>query len=69
MDEKMLTREEVAEMLQVCPRMVDKLRKERNLPATLLGRSVRFRQAAIRDWLRLQETQGQRTGKEGKHGQ
>lgn len=68
MDEKMLTREEVAEMLQVCPRMVDKLRKERNLPAILLGRSVRFRRASITEWLRQQETQGLRTGKEGQHG-
>ncbi|MEE6280184.1 helix-turn-helix domain-containing protein [Georgenia sp. MJ170] len=48
----LLTRDEVAELLRAdSPRTVDWLRKERGLPAVLVGRSWRFRQGDVEAWV------------------
>ncbi len=48
MSEKLLTRAEVAQMMSVSMRTIDRLRKEGALPAIKVFTSVRFREEDVR---------------------
>jgi excisionase family DNA binding protein len=47
----MLTRADVAELLKVSVRTVDRLRRRRQLPATKLGAAVRFAAHDVQSFL------------------
>ena len=51
MSPKMLTRNEVAQMLSVSLRTVDRLRKQGILPAIKVFTSVRFREEDVRKFM------------------
>jgi excisionase family DNA binding protein len=50
----LLTRSEVAKKLRVCERTIDNLRKNKGLPYSNVGRSIRFIEDAINSWLQGQ---------------
>ena len=57
MENTILTKSEVAEKLKICVRTIDNLRKSEGLPFAIIGRSIRFMEAAIDDWLQRQQDQ------------
>jgi excisionase family DNA binding protein len=57
MQEKLLTRAEVAQLLSVCLRSVDRLRAQGALPAIKVRSSVRFRPDDVRRLIGLEQGQ------------
>jgi len=55
---KLLTAEEVAEMLSVPERWVRDASREGRLPRVQLGRYVRFRREAVVAWMEAHEVEG-----------
>lgn len=55
MTDRLLTAEEVAEILGVSPEWVYDAARERRLPCIRIGRIVRFRREAIEAWIIDQE--------------
>ena len=52
---KLLTREAVAQRLQVCVRSVDNYRRTLGLPFVRIGNLIRFREEDLESWLRKRE--------------
>lgn len=51
MNDEILTKKEVAEILKITERMVDKLRKE-GLPSFKVGTNVRFEKKEVLEWIK-----------------
>jgi excisionase family DNA binding protein len=56
--ERLLTAEEVGEMLSVPTRWVREHSRSGSIPHVRLGRYVRYRREAVLDWIGEQETGG-----------
>lgn len=54
--DRLLTVEEVAEMLGYSAGTVYNKVSRKEIPVVRMGRTIRFRLSAIRDWLEAQET-------------
>lgn len=54
MEDEILTREELAKILKVTDRTVDRLRKD-GMPYFKVGASVRFDKAKVLEWLNRQQ--------------
>ncbi len=50
MDDRIFTKDELADYLRITVRMVDKLRSE-GMPCLMIGRLVRFRKQDVMEWL------------------
>lgn len=53
---KLLTREAVAQRLQVCVRSVDNYRRTLGLPFVRIGNLIRFREEDLESWMRKRES-------------
>ncbi len=60
---QLLTRPEAAHYLALSVRMIDELLKAGELPAVYIGRSVRFRPAALDGFIEARERNGGRRKK------
>ncbi len=58
MSDKLLTRAQVAELLSVSVRTVDRLRAEGLLPGVKVMSSVRFREDVVRGFIHQQQNSG-----------
>ncbi len=54
---EILTKKEIAKKLKISERTIDNLRRSQGLPFAVVGRSIRFDEAAIDDWFRKRQDQ------------
>lgn len=52
MEEEFLTKKELAELLKVTIRTVDRLCVKENLPYVKFGRNVRFEKSKVLEWIK-----------------
>ena len=55
MSDRLLTAEDVAELLQLRVDHIYKLARRNEIPHLRFGRTLRFRSAALEEWLRVTE--------------
>ena len=58
--DRILTVEQIAELIGVTPYTVRQWARDRKIPALRLGKYWRFRESSIRQWLAEQEREAQR---------